>query len=204
MPQPFTENQLIHHTTGGEEPVQRIMTAIVVDGSPLVEFYRIVDEAHQNGNTSFDHVKFFAGGFHTSLAYHRARGLLFGDILLMSMEEYATKEARRKWLLLPNDPRDIESTLIEHVLAVNAAAVDCFKVAHPGVPCTERAVDDHMLACAEANPLAMGVLLELRYATVHFMLQDSEKMGPLGVQQFLSCLRLMLPLFAASHAINYV
>lgn len=91
----------------------------------------------------------------------------------------------------------------ETYFAIECAAIDTFKEEFPRLPCSATTVHDHKIKCAKENALSMGVLLLTRYNAVHFMLRDSEKMGPGGVDLFVSALRLVLPLLCASHAIQY-
>lgn len=61
---------------------------------------------------------------------------------------------------------------------------------------------DFMINRALEEPIAFCILIELRFAEVIFMLHQSEKESRSDL--FMSCLRLLLPLYASSHATKYV
>ncbi len=63
-------------------------------------------------------------------------------------------------------------------------------------------VVDHMVACAKEHPIALCILLELRFAEVIFMLHESEKRSKNDL--FIAAMKFMLPLFATNHATKYV
>lgn len=63
-------------------------------------------------------------------------------------------------------------------------------------------VVDFMVQRAKVEPLAFCVLLELRFAEVIFMLHQCEKQSK--NELFLASMKLLLPIYASSHAIKYV
>ena len=61
---------------------------------------------------------------------------------------------------------------------------------------------DFMVARAKEEPLAFCVLIELRFAEVIFLLHQAESQS--RNELYLASIKLLLPLFASSHAIKYV
>lgn len=188
----------------GEEPVQKIMVPITADGSPTSIYYGISDEDKWTGRHRFDDIRFFPGGFHCNLETHRMRGKLFYDLWGYYVRKFRPTAGQSNWIMLPGDPRDVESELLEYVCAhYRCAADELAKQKGREVSPTE--VDDHMWHRASQHPLCMGVLLELRFAEVTIMMRDSEKDGDVGdVELFLTCIRLCLVLYTVTHATKYV
>ena len=61
---------------------------------------------------------------------------------------------------------------------------------------------DFMVARAKVEPLAFCILLELRFAEVVFLLHQCERKNK--NELFLASMKLLLPIYASSHAIKYV
>lgn len=63
---------------------------------------------------------------------------------------------------------------------------------------------EHEIKRAMKYPLCAAMLLMERHVAMLIMLQDSEQLGPEGVEMFNSCNRLLLKIFATTHAPDYV
>ena len=123
---------------------------------------------------------------------------------------WRTTDKQLDWVMHPGDPNQVDAELIMYHLAMYTAAVRGLIKSkrderEPGVesinlnPCD---VVDHMVARAKEHPIALCILLELRFAEVIFMLHESEKRSK--NELFIAAMKFMLPLFATNHATQYV
>ena len=118
---------------------------------------------------------------------------------------FRTIEKQLQWVFQPGDPNQIDSELIMVHLALYVAAIRAkVKIAAGRQQIIISPVDlvEFMVERAREEPIAMCILIEIRFAEVIFMLHKSEKRSK--YELFIAALKILLPLFTASHAIKYV
>ena len=97
--------------------------------------------------------RFFPGGFHTDLEELRMMGKTFRDVYEIFLKTHLKTIGRVNWIVSPSDPRDSDAVATETYLAIECAAIDCFRESFPLLPCTASAVHEHKINCAKENPL---------------------------------------------------
>jgi hypothetical protein len=179
------------------------------DGNPSWAINKILRKTR---DTYKNKVQGFFGGFHLVLEAHKKRGDMFGPTHLRDFfSAWRTTDKQLDWVMHPGDPNQVDAELIMYHLAMYTAAIRSLVKAkrerEPGRvldnvnvnPCD---VVDHMVARAKEHPIALCILLELRFAEVIFMLHESEKKSK--SELFIAAIRFLLPLFTTNHATKYV
>ena len=201
------------------QPVERVMdkygVALLGDGNPSHMILNILQEAESDDDVCTN-TKAFTGGFHMILEAHRKRGGLFGKSHLEDFFScWRTSVGQLNWVMNPGDPGQIDAELSMYILALYVAAIRAvietkrLEFESSAAPVQQEeikicAIDivDFMLARARKYPIVMVILLEMRFAEVIFMLHNAEQDADETL--YLTALKYLAPLFAATHATKYV
>ena len=180
------------------------------DGNPTWAINKIMRQKYE---TYHDKVKGFFGGFHLLLEAHKKRGDLFGPTHMADIfGAFRLTEKQLQWVLHPGDPNQIDSELIMVHLAMHVAAKRAKvneesqslgqTVERQKISVSPVDLVDFMLKRAKEKPIAMCILIEIRFAEIIFMLHESEKKSKHHL--FIAALKMLLPLFTITHATKYV
>ena len=172
------------------------------DGSPTYALtcLKKLDKTYKNVFASF-------GGFHVMLESIKMKNSLFSAVYLDHMYTgWRKSEMQRQWVMKPGDPNQFEGENIFVVIAFYLVAIRALKRSREeaGLPIelSARDVLNFVLTKAKNSPLLMGVLTDIRFCEIIYMLQQAEEGKDLG--SFLSAVKLCGPLLTATHAIKYV
>ncbi|EJK63705.1 hypothetical protein THAOC_15623 [Thalassiosira oceanica] len=150
----------------------------------------------------------FPGAFHMGMKLSNCIGTIFNNLLRTMYHAWRDTEGKLKWVLNPTNPAQIWEEEPEYVVAHYCSAyLYCWEEMgkSPSRKPTPVEVHRYMLRRAEDSPFRQAILLHLRFAEVVKILRVSAKTGPRGcVDTFLSAVRLSLPIFAMTHAKDYV
>jgi hypothetical protein len=121
--------------------------------------------------------------------------------------EWRKSEMQRQWVMNPGDPNQFEGEYIFVVIAFYLVAIRALKRSREeaaGLPTEVLARDvlNFVLTKAKDYPLLMGVLTNIRFCEIIYMLQQAEEGKDLG--SFLLAVKLCGPLLTVTHAIKYV
>lgn len=149
------------------------------------------------------------GGFHLGLEMHRKRGDLFGKSHLEDIFScWRPTEGQLKWVLHPGDPNQIDAELSMYVLGIYTAAVHSY-IEMKGqendsekFEVTAMEIMDHMISRARDWPIVMTVFIEIRFAHLIFILNESEENCHIGMYNTVQ--KYLARLFAATHCTKYV
>ena len=141
------------------------------------------------------------------LETHRNRGYLFADTHLKNFfRSWRKSDAQLEWVIHPGDPNQINDELVMYILAIYTIAIRGTvlkkKLTDNSPSVSPVDVLDHMITRAKSHPIALCILVELRYAEVIFMLQDCERTSRCDL--FLASIKFLSPLLATTHATTYV
>lgn len=196
--------------TGGMPPLRDLFAVATCDGSPMKRFLDIMskdirESGGDHNHRKFKNVQFFMGGMHYLMQFANMSNRLSWDYLNYFVSAWRPTEPQQNWLLCVSDPTDYVLEMPEYILAHYRAAADGLRSKYPKAPLTPASVHRHMLERAEEHPVCMAILLNLRFVEIALMIRDTEKSGEHGdVDLFLTTIRLALPVFTASHSVNYV
>ena len=203
-----------------EKAMDKYGVPLLGDGNPSIMILNILQEAPAEGDDAekFKHVKAFTGGLHMIIETHRKRGGLFGKSHLEDFFScWRTSIGQLNWVMNPGDPGQIDSELSMYVIAFYVAAlrglIEAKRVEfdsrdpaaarpHQPVKICAQDVIDFMLERARHYPIVMVILLEIRFAEVVFMLHQAEQDS--NESLYVTALKYLAPLFAATHATKYV
>jgi hypothetical protein len=150
-----------------------------------------------------------SGGFHMTLSSYKALGKMFGFSHLVDFFSLWRKtDGQLKWVMEPGDPNQIEDELIMMIFGLLIDAimglVATKRQNNPDVPFDISAVDvlDHMRSRAKMYPMVNLVLQTLPLAGMIFMMQQAEANA--DADCYMSAMRLLVNVFAASHQTGYV
>lgn len=204
----------INHPPFDEDDVVPIMESFGVplcgDGNPSWAINKVM---RKHNDAFLNKVKGYFGGFHLMLESHKKRGDMFGPTHLRDFfSAWRTTDKQLDWVMHPGDPNQIDGELIMYHLAMYLSAIRALvkkKREDQQIPLSTNHVKinpcevvDYMVQRAREVPIAMCILIELRFAEVIFMLHECEKKSK--VELFITATRLLLPLFATNHATKYV
>lgn len=179
----------------GEDPVRNLIAPATSDGSPAMRFLHIRAKDGKN----YERARIFWSGFHYMMEFGSMRGRLSSSIFSFFGRLWRPSDAQLQWILLLRDPRDALYEFPEYLLCHYRTAAEESGLKDPVE------VHEYMIKRAIDIPMCMAILFDLRLIEILLMIRDSEKQGEFGdVEMFLRTLRLALPLFCITHAINYV
>jgi hypothetical protein len=201
------------------QAIERVMdkygVALLGDGNPSHMILNLLQEAASDDDVC-KNTKAFTGGFHMILEAHRKRGGLFGKSHLEDFFScWRTSVGQLNWVMNPGDPGQIDSELSMYILALYTAAIRAVietkrlefesseaPVQQEKIKICATDIIDFMLKRARKYPIVMVILLEMRFAEVIFMLHNAEQDA--NEQLYMTALKYLAPLFAATHATKYV
>ena len=180
------------------------------DGNPTWAINKIMHKKYEDYH---DKVKGYFGGFHLVLEAHKKRGDLFGPTHLRDFfSSWRTSDKQLDWVMHPGDPNQIDAELIMYHLGMYTAALQAMlQVRNQGSDTHDsngtRSISpvdlvEYMIGHAKQEHIALCVLIEIRFAEVIFMLHVCEKRSK--CEMFIAALKMLLPLFAATHVTKYV
>ncbi|KAL7549786.1 hypothetical protein ACHAWF_015642 [Thalassiosira exigua] len=142
------------------------------------------------------------------LKMHNCCGLMFGNFVKQFMAAWRDTLAKIYWILFPKDPRQLENELSEYILTMYRSAFlwlwDLWGRVQSKIP-TAADVHHFMLERAKDCPYRQACLIEIRYAEVTKLLKNASRVGKRGsVELFMTAVRFALPLWATTHAVEYV
>ena len=186
--------------------VDDIPLFVLGDGNPTEIMTRIIREQQYHARY-YGKVKPFTGGFHFGLEGHRKRGYAFGKSLLEDVFScWRETEGQLNWVLNPGDPNQINTELVMYILGMYAAAIrsilDTDTSDTRKIEISSRKVADHMLERARRWPIIMVALLEMRFAHLIFMLNESEETNDCNL--YITVQKYFVRLFASTHCTKYV
>jgi len=192
---------------GIEKIMNEYGVALLGDGNPTYMMNNLIKEKDDlYGNK----LRSFFGGFHLMLESHRKRGDLFAKSHLEDVfSSWRTSEGQLKWVMNPGDPNQINAELVMYVLAVYVSAMRALIKSRrdaEGPECdilvSAADVVDHIIERAMSYPIVFAILIEVRYAEVIFMLQQSEKTS--DVDLYITAMKYLAPMFTCAHTTKYV
>jgi len=176
-----------------------------------------LDDYHPSEDTTVKskfHDKMFVsfGVFHATLKMHNCRGLMFVSMLDKFFSAFRKTPGRRKFVIFPHDPRQLEDELPQITCAHYASAFTyCLEAGREAGTYAEgeypsvKEVHEYMLSLAKKYPFLKAVLNEIRYAEITKMMKMAAKIGKRGsVELWLTTVRFALTLWATTHATEYV
>jgi hypothetical protein len=150
-----------------------------------------------------------SGGFHMLLSAYKALGKMFGASHLVDFFSLWRKtDGQLKWVMEPGDPNQIEDELIMMIFGLLIDAIMGLiatkRKDDPGASFDISAVDvlDHMRSRAKRYPMVNLVLQTLPLAGMIFMMHQAEANA--DADCYMSAMRLLVNVFAASHQTGYV
>lgn len=192
---------------GVEKIMNEYGVALLGDGNPT---YMMNNLLREKDDVYGGKIRSFFGGFHLMLESHRKRGDLFAKAHLEDFfSSWRTSEGQLKWVMNPGDPNQINAELVMYVLGIYVSAMrSLLKLRRdaqgPEADLSVSATDvvDHMFDRAKSYPIVFAILIEVRYAEVIFMLQQSESTS--NIDQYISAMKYLAPMFTCAHATKYV
>ena len=192
---------------GVEKIMNEYGVALLGDGNPT---YMMNNLLREKDDVYGGKIRSFFGGFHLMLELHRKRGDLFAKAHLEDFfSSWRTSEGQLKWVMNPGDPNQINAELVMYVLGIYVSAMrSLLKLRRdaqgPEADLSVSATDvvDHMFERAKSYPIVFAILIEVRYAEVIFMLQQSESTS--NIDQYISAMKYLAPMFTCAHATKYV
>eukprot|EP00986_Skeletonema_menzelii_P002100 scaffold575_cov121-Skeletonema_menzelii.AAC.1 len=176
-----------------------------LDGYSYGEDTKVKSKYHDKIFVSF-------GVFHATLKMHNCRGLMFVTMLDEFFSSFRNTPNRRKWVIFPSDPRQLEDELPQIICAHYASAfINCWEdgktkgIYRDGEYPSVKDVHKYMLGRAAKYPFLKAVLNDIRYAEIAKMMKMSAKIGKRGsVDLWLTSVRFALTLWSTTHATEYV
>ena len=151
----------------------------------------------------------FPGSFHAGMKFLNCMGMMFTNFYRLFISPFRDTTNKQDYYLFPKDPRQTVSELPQLIMAHYRSAFNyCRESFHEeGNSITPTAEDVHryMIERAKTSPFRQATLMLLRYGEIFKMLQMAPKLEvDKCADMFLRCIRFALPLWATTHAVDYV
>ena len=134
--------------------------------------------------------------------------MMFGNFVKEFVLAWRDTKNKANWILYPRDPNQLEKEQPQYVLShYRSAFLYCWESWGKSESKIPSAADIHqyMLKQSEKSPFRMVVIMQLRYAEISKLMKMSARIGKWGsVKLFLTAIRFALPLWATTHAVEYV